>query len=518
MSVAGVRIGGNLLIVCEADVGAVPKPGSKAHRDRLRARLIALGFPDPEIKQQIVDDLLRNCGKRPREAWRLADELSLDEAAARFNAAVNDPQAPMRKNRIWDYEKWPAAGTRPTIRVLKILAEVYGTQWVVLVDVQDLTKMPAEERDAYHGVAAALRRTTRAPILINQATPPPIREHDGHPRSSPPMSPADALIEQAAGESADLALWAATTNVDDDVLEHLDRNMRAIAHAYLYGQPFPLLLRTKRLRDQVVRLLRGRQHPRQTRELYLLGSRLCTLLAWISGDLGNYSAAADHAWAGWMCAEHADHDGARTWVRATQAKLAFWSGDFRESARLAQDGHVYQPSDSAGLLLALLEARAWARVGRVDDARQALSRWEELDQAIGDDVGGVLGLSQAQQHYLAGSTHLWLHEPHAATTQSELAINLFEGTPIEERFYGAEMLARIDLAAARLQGGDLDGVDAALQPVLCVEPEQRLETFVQHLASVRSDLAGPDFRAVPLAQRLQDQIEDYTADAIGKNT
>ncbi|MFI0445137.1 NB-ARC domain-containing protein [Actinomadura sp. 6N118] len=135
-------------------MSAEPRPGSKPYRDRLRARLLGLGFDDRRITEQVCADLIQHCGRRPREAWRLANELSLDEAAMRFNAALGDPKAPMRKGRIWDYERWPSAGARPTLKTLRILARVYGTSWARLIDLADLDRMPEEDRDAYHKVVA----------------------------------------------------------------------------------------------------------------------------------------------------------------------------------------------------------------------------------------------------------------------------------------------------------------------------------------------------------------------------
>lgn len=494
-----------------------PKFGSKAYRDRLRTRLMSLGFTERALVEQLAEDLMLRCGKRAREAWRLANEFSLDEAAARYNAVSADPKAAMRKSRLWDFEQWPRSGVRPTIRTLRLLADVLGTSWDRLVDLEDLASMPEEDRDAYHALAAA-RRRAETPRGIRPLPSAVLRAgEDGAPQ--------DQVIEDAAEESAQLASWVGATNIDDDTVAQLDREVRAIAHAYVFSQPFPLFLRTRKLRTRIVKLLQGHQRWSHTRELHLIGARACTLLAWMSGDLGNYAAAADHGWAAWMCAQHADHNGARAWVRATQSKLAFWDGDYVESARLAHDGLGYRDSDAVVLLLALLEARAWARLGRVDDADCAMGHWQDQREcSLEDDIGGVLGVSEAQQHYLAGSTWLWLRKPTQALANSQHSITLFESTPVEERFYGAEMLARVDAAKAHLvdvdlrpgRPEDLEAASAALEPVLALEPDQRLETFVQSLKQVRNNLALPRYRADATARDLQERIEDYARAAVGR--
>lgn len=168
------------------------------------------------------------------------------------------------------------------------------------------------------------------------------------------------------------------------------------------------------------------------------------------------------------------------------------------------------------MLLALLQARAWTRLGRVDDATAALGRWRDEQDRIpaGDEGGGVLGLSLAQQHYLAGSTYLWLRDPAQALSETEHGIVEFEATPTEGRFYGAEMLARIDAARAHLARDELDGAIRVVEPVLALEPDQRLSTFTDSLAQLSTTLATPTYRGSPAAQQLQERIEDYTRTAI----
>jgi hypothetical protein len=48
----------------------------------------------------------------------------------------------MTGNRISDYEQWPDGGVRPTLPILRILADTYGTTWDELIDVRDLLNMP----------------------------------------------------------------------------------------------------------------------------------------------------------------------------------------------------------------------------------------------------------------------------------------------------------------------------------------------------------------------------------------
>jgi tetratricopeptide (TPR) repeat protein/transcriptional regulator with XRE-family HTH domain len=132
----------------EGDMAMTHKPATKAYRDRQRARLMSFGVDGHQLVEQLVVNLM-HCGYRPREAWRLASELTQDEVAARFNQMRGDPNLRMRGSRICEYEKWPKTGVRPSMRALKILAAIYETTWDRLVDVDDLERMPAGDRQEF---------------------------------------------------------------------------------------------------------------------------------------------------------------------------------------------------------------------------------------------------------------------------------------------------------------------------------------------------------------------------------
>jgi hypothetical protein len=323
----------------------------------------------------------------------------------------------------------------------------------------------------------------------------------------------------AAEESAAFGAWAEVTNIGPTTLEQFDSDIRQIAHTYLHTPPLPLFLRTLRLRDRAFALLQGRQHPDQTRHLYATAGWLCSLLAWMSGDLGDYTAAKTHGRIAWLCAELADHNGLRAWTRATQSKLAFWNGEILESEHLARDGLRFATATTAAVMLRSLEGRASARLGNSETANSAIHQAREAREHVTspDEVGGLFGCSMAQQSYLAGSTYLWLRQPGDALREAEDAIQHFETSAAEDRFYGAEMLARIDAMTAHAQEGRLDSVEGAAQVVLAVPPQQRLDTFVRGLHRVRDELGRPAFQGSVEARQLQEQIEDFCAGAIARD-
>jgi len=320
----------------------------------------------------------------------------------------------------------------------------------------------------------------------------------------------------SASQSAELGTEGGTS-AGRAALEQFDHDIRSIAKTYLTSAPLPVVLTTLRVRDRAFTLLDRRQHLHLSRQLYLVAGRVCGLLAWMSSDLGRHAEAETQARTGWLCAELAEHNGLRAWIRATQSKLAFWDGRIRQSARLAEDGLRYGAPDTAPVLLAGLAARAWARLGQANDAHDALADAAEARERAGpDDVGGLYGCSLAQQSYLAGTTHLYLHEPDHALREAGRTVALYETGASQERFYGAETLALIDAASAHLQGGELDGAAEKLRPVLALPSQQRLATFTQRLGDLRDTLRGSRYAGNAQSHQLQQQIHDFQAEALGR--
>jgi hypothetical protein len=346
---------------------------------------------------------------------------------------------------------------------------------------------------------------------------------NGHTVPEPPeQAPSaaespDLLMAMIAAESLDFGEWADTSNIGDATLEHYAAHVRRLASDYQHAAPYPLLMETRLLRDRVFARLRGHQRPGQARELYLIAAQVCGLLAWMSGDMSFYRAADAHAWTGWVCAEHADHDGARTWIRATQSKLAYWDGRFSESAQLAEDCLRYHSTDSGKVMAALFHARALARLGREQEAATALNQARTaLEQAGADEVGGLWSVIPARFHSIGSNIQVWRHDAAQVLSETSRALEQFETASPRERNFGAEIHTRIDQAQAHLLLSDLDGADTALRPVLVLVPESRYEPITQQLTQVRQTLTQPEFRDVLRSRQLQEEIETFCQESIVK--
>jgi transcriptional regulator with XRE-family HTH domain len=131
----------------DAQVAAGGK-GFKAELDGLRERMRVLGFSYDEIAAEMG----RRYRLRPRQAYRLAWGWSLEQAAARFNDraarqdADPDVRASLIASRLSEFEHWPRSSRKPSVYVLVMLAEIYETDVLCLLDLADHESLPQQDR------------------------------------------------------------------------------------------------------------------------------------------------------------------------------------------------------------------------------------------------------------------------------------------------------------------------------------------------------------------------------------
>jgi transcriptional regulator with XRE-family HTH domain len=122
--------------------------GFKPEMDRLRERMRGLGFSYDEIAIEVS----RRYPVRPRQAYRLAWGWTLDKVAERFNELAaregTDPEgrAGMSSSHLCELERWPDSDRKPSVYVLCLLARVYETDVLCLLDLADHESLPQHDR------------------------------------------------------------------------------------------------------------------------------------------------------------------------------------------------------------------------------------------------------------------------------------------------------------------------------------------------------------------------------------
>ena len=514
---AGTRLGGAVPRVRET------KPGNKEQRDHLRRVMLASGRNYAEI----AAEMSARWRMRPRQAWRHALGLTQEDVAHRYNEVLNDPSAAMTGKRISDYEAWPNGGTRPLPGVLAVLAKIYDTTPSALIDYLDHEHMPAADLQAIDAgypplgggkVWSSVQAVHAMPHVEDPAAFNLVVRK--RLQDSPTLQ---EVINSVSKQSRDHAERAEMNNLPVPTLDELDAEVRRLTREHLYINSLDLFGDTVRARDRVYRLLEIRQYPAQASHLYLLAGILCALLADTSASIGYPQAASEHIHAAGVYAEIVSHNSLRVWTRASlQASLALWAGREYRALQLSESVanlpatnisrlHV---NNACGLYAASLGKEELART-YLRNARDLRDHVQEDDELY-DEFRGMFAYPPEKQSQIAAAALIRLGDAQGAMTEASNALELYRARPDDERAFGNEASASIDLARGHLMNRDVDGARDALAEVLSLPPIQRQEWFVLRLKELRRDLNTSQYQRVPEIGDLSEEIEVYCSDTASR--
>jgi tetratricopeptide (TPR) repeat protein/DNA-binding XRE family transcriptional regulator len=202
---------------------------------------------------------------------------------------------------------------------------------------------------------------------------PPPAEIAASPAQLSSASFLEALNEDAM-EATELARQAEASSIGTGTLESLDRAIDRLARDYPSTPPTLLEARVKRRIREVHQLLAGRLTIAQHRHLLVTGGWLATLLAVLQFDLGDQDAAERTRDAAFQLGKEGEHQEIMAWTFELLAWFALVSGRVSEAIDHARAGFQLAPHTSAGVQLAVQEARAWSRLGNRREAEDALRR------------------------------------------------------------------------------------------------------------------------------------------------
>jgi len=337
--------------------------------------------------------------------------------------------------------------------------------------------------------------------------------------------PGEATVERevlmAAHEGSEHAEGAERRDIGEATLDQLRADVVRLSREYMTAEPLPLFREMRRVRNRMLAALDRRLWPRDQTELYLLLGCLSCLMGDTADDLGNPHAAEELLHAAWAYAMVIDHRPLMAKLRLDLASIAYWSGRPREACALAASGLDYLPDGPTAAQLHLKYGRASARLGDAGAARRAIAaasdamEREQRDELL--EIGGEFDLSDATQHYLAGSALLEIPDTAGeAVGKLELATGLYQQGNEQgaAHSWSCEALAHIDLTIALLRSDQLDAAFGALAPVLSLPVNRRVNPLPRRLAPVRAELARPPYHGSPQADSLDEQIEDFMRETI----
>jgi hypothetical protein len=338
----------------------------------------------------------------------------------------------------------------------------------------------------------------------------------------------------AAHEGSQYAERAEQRAIGDATLEQFRADVVRLSAQYLTGETYEEFLAMRRVRNRIAEALERRQWPRDAAELYLLAGCLSALMASAATNLGHPEAAEELIRSGSACATIIGHRPLLARLRLCAAYAAYWDGHPERSAELARSGLQLRtgrpqsgrlpPGGQSVAQLYLFAGLAAARLGDADGGELAIAAARdarERDQCErGDElleIGGEFGFSHATQLYYAGFIR---SESGRGDAAAELAgaVARYEAGPEpgEQHSRKCEMLARTELALARLRGGALDGAAAALVPVLALAPAERTAVEGQRLSVIAAELAHPIYRGSAPARDLAGALACFARDLPGR--
>jgi hypothetical protein len=322
------------------------------------------------------------------------------------------------------------------------------------------------------------------------------------------------MLILAAQRARKFALLAGQGELADETLDQIYDDVRQLVSAYPQRPLATILGDLVTAQDTVFTLLENRRRPAHARQLYLLGGLLGGMLAKASHDTADPQTALTQSRTAYLCADQADHDGLRAWVRGLQALITYWDGRLNESVRYAQQGAQFaeRSSSTAAVWLPVSEARAWAALGNVAATQHAIERaegaWDNVHGDELDELGGMCKFSRARQLYYTADALAWLPaEAGQAQDYATQAVTAYQDATSPEWAFGDAAGSRCDLAVARIALGEIDGARDAIAPVLELPAEQRIRGIISSVQHVHTALRRPELP--PAGRELQEEIEVF---------
>ncbi len=327
------------------------------------------------------------------------------------------------------------------------------------------------------------------------------------------------VVVNAAHSSAILHGEIDTPKIEDRTRDEVRQDLHLLATNYVVdptnlGGNFAELVI---LRDRLWVLLdRYGRRPDDARELHLLLGAACVLLASISHDLGEPSAAMTQTRTALSFAELAGHTELITWIYSTRAMIASWWGTADNVLHHAQCSRSVGQSGIGAVRLAGLEARALALSGNHHEAVKLIQTSQDrLDKLSGTgslrDLGEVFTFTRARQHYYNAAAFAHLYDWKAVESEASDAISLYANPAIDRRWPVTMTLSQVHLAQARLNCDGPEGAQDALSPVFSIPDEQRIPQIAQALNRLQVQLRSRAYTNLHVARDLDEAICDFSS-------
>ena len=230
---------------------------------------------------------------------------------------------------------------------------------------------------------------------------------------SRPLRAADYVIAKFAAMTA--AIWLLLVQASLGAFDTL------YYHEYRLKLPSGAHTRVELRLHYLAKLLRGKVTLAQHRHLLVGSGWLATLLACLQFDLGDRDGAEASQAAAYTFAHEAEHEELLAWTYELLAWWALVDHRYDEVIEHARTGLAIAPHTSAGVQLAVQEAKGWSRLG---DAKRA----DEALRTAGTVLSRLPRPEHPEHHFVfdasklsfyAATCYTWLGDRQHARDQAE---------------------------------------------------------------------------------------------------
>ncbi len=249
----------------------------------------------------------------------------------------------------------------------------------------------------------------------------------------------------------------------------------------------------------------GRRHAASAlRRLTRVSAQMAGLMFLTLIKLDERTASRNWARTARIAADEAGDRATRSWVRAQESYVHFYSGNLLEAIAVARHAQALagrKPCVGVALAAAL-EARAQAARGDEAGTRAALDVAQTALAKLGADevMPSAFGYNEAQLRFHEGNAFTHLHKTGAAWAAQDRALALYPASDYMDR-----ALVQLDRASCLAHDGDPTAMTHATTALLDLTAEQRTGLILSRAQDI-FDALSVAHRALPAARELQDVL------------
>ncbi|MFG1653580.1 hypothetical protein ACGFIE_26965 [Micromonospora sp. NPDC049275] len=326
----------------------------------------------------------------------------------------------------------------------------------------------------------------------------------------------DAVSDAADAVAHDSLLSSA--GVPYDSIETLQQDMRVLARSVGMAA-FDTFSSARRLRDDARALADRTRRPGDLADLFVVIGQGVALMASTAFDLGHWNESATLARAATQYADLAGHASLKAWTYGLQMTLANWRNEpdaalsyFGRAMRVAPDGEPkLRLRYIAACSHALLDDPV-SVVAVLDAAQRDSEAAERRPDELAVTTGGEFAFGAARAAACAAAAWLDLRNGEQAAQYAGDALRVYQALPAARRPHSQIKGTKIDMAAAHLDMGDMDGATEALRAVLALPPQRRNVSLTGRLDRMERLLNEAPWSGDAEARQLGERIAAWRSE------